>query len=191
MSFDVSRIPTTTDRPADAGPSSALRELPKANAGRRTVLRGIALSGVTVGAAALSWAQFGRQESARAEDGPNGLRGWDRNDCRDAYPDGYREERDNGGRYRDAEGACFGGDFMGSHLCGNGWHRADTAQNSSGQTFVFAPISTACGTTETKNSWKWKTSDGRVWRCSDGTTTVSVDGEDRTFLSICRAEVPQ
>lgn len=162
----------TGDHPATGG----LRAL-RIPATRRGVLRGVALSALTLGAFTLTW---GRREAA-AETGPGGLAGWDRNDCKDAYPQGYDEQPDTGGRYRTAAAACFGGEFRSSEYCANGWHRADTQGSQ-----TYATVSSSCNG---KNAWKWRTPDGRVYRCSDGNLTVTKSGTTNTYFTICRALV--
>jgi hypothetical protein len=185
--------PKLADIPFADGPpegerrkSHALRELP-APRSRRTVLRGIALSGLTVGTLALNW---GSPEGRRAyaESGPGGLTGWDRNDCRDAYPHGYDEHRDiPGSKYRRAPAACFGSAFISSEYCANGWHRADEERRVGGMSLRHRPITGECNG---KDSWRWRTPDGTVYRCSDGLTTITMVGFENTYFSICRAEVP-
>lgn len=184
MPLDLDQIPDT-ENSNGTEPTRALSGIRKAPARRRTVLRGVALSSLTLGATALSWSPLAGQRAARAENGPNGLRGWDRNDCRDAYPDGYSEQQDTGGSYRNEPAACFGGDFMGSMYCTSGWHKRGTERDAP-VVYVYTPISTACGSSSTKNAWKWRVG-GRTWRCSDGNTRVSAGGSTRTYLTICRA----
>ncbi|MET8677168.1 hypothetical protein ABZW18_06130 [Streptomyces sp. NPDC004647] len=175
-------------------PTAALRGL-KQPTSRRSVLRGMALSALTVGALSLTWGNSGR---AMAETGPNGLTGWDSNDCKDAYPvrdgfpnGGYDEGPDTGGEFN-GSAACFGGEEMSSEYCdANGWYRSDEKQEGDTVT-KYTPVSTSCGTEQAgfKNAWKWKTPDGKVYRCSDGSMTVTVDGEEtRNVFSICRALV--
>lgn len=183
--------PELADIPFAEGPtaggrrkSRALRELPAPHS-RRTVLRGIALSGLTVGTLALSWGSVeGRR--AFAETGPGGLDGWDRNDCRDAYPHGYDAHPDlPGSEYHRAPAACFGSTFISSEYCENSWHRAgDERRLGIGRS--HRPLSVAC---EGKSAWRWTTPDGTVYRCSDGLTTVTVGSLENTYFSICRAEV--
>ncbi|MCK2238376.1 MULTISPECIES: hypothetical protein [unclassified Crossiella] len=146
-------------------------------ASRRGVLRGVALSALTLGTLSLTWGN----RSAQAETGPGGLEGWDRNDCKDAYPQGYQEDKDTGGQFRNAAGACFGGEFRSSEYCANGWHRSGTFGAE-----VYATVSSSCSG---KNAWKWRTPDGRVYRCSDGNLTVTRSGTTNTYFTICRALV--
>lgn len=188
MPLDLNSIPRLDEEPASAEPTRALRDIKVSPASRRTVLRGVALSALTVGATALSWSPLAGNRAARAENGPGGLRGWDSNTCADAYPRGYDAEPDTGGSFRNEKAACFGGDFMASTYCASGWHRSGTVRDAPVIT-TYKPISTACGSGTTKNAWKWKTSDNKVWRCSDGHTTVSAGGTSRTYLTICRARV--
>jgi hypothetical protein len=186
MPLDMEQIPDA-ENSAVTEPTRALTGLGKTSTRRRTVLRGVAFSSLTLGATALSWSPLAGQRAARAENGPNGLRGWDRTDCRDAYPDGYSEQPDTGGAYRNEPGACFGGDFMGSMYCTSGWHKKGTERDAP-IVYTYTPISTACGTSSTKNAWKWRVA-GKTWRCSDGHTRVSGGGTSRTYLTICRAPV--
>ncbi|MEU6082912.1 hypothetical protein [Streptomyces sp. NPDC047108] len=170
-------------------PTAALSGLKKP-ASRRSVLRGMAASALTVGALSLTWGNSGR---AFAEEGPGGLQGWDKNDCSDAYPDGgYAEEADSGGQFKDAPGACFGGEEISNDYCDTaGWYRADQVTEGNKVT-QYTPVSTSCGSEGVgyKNAWKWKTPDGSVYRCSDGNMTVTVDGQEtRAVFSICRAKV--
>lgn len=179
MTLDLDTIPDS-DAPATRDLGVALSELPAVRPGRRGVLKGVALSGVTLGAAALSVG--GSAAPAAAETSPSGLDGWDRNDCSDAYSRGYRESRDNSGEFRDAPGACFGGSAISSTNCdADGWHRADSEGEK-----TFRPLSGSCAG---KNAWKW-TVDGVTYRCSDGRTTEPVFWIwTRSYLSICRAAV--
>ncbi|MEV5778502.1 hypothetical protein AB0L49_46130 [Streptomyces antimycoticus] len=163
-------------------PTAVLRGLKKPTS-RRSVLRGVAASALTVGALSLTWGHSGR---AFAEEGPAGLMGWDRNDCQDAYPGGYDEERDADGEFKDAPGACFGGVISSKYCDGNGWYRADQ-ETRDGGVHKYTPDPTMCSG---KHSWKWKTPDGKVYRCSDGTETVTANGgEQQVVFSMCRALV--
>lgn len=166
-------------------PTAALSGL-RTPASRRGVLRGVALSALSVGALSLTWGSSGR---AVAEQGPGGLPGWDRNDCKDSYPDGYDEERDSGGQFKNAPGACFGGVISSEYCDASGWYRSD--ESHKGDTVTkYTPVSTACGQGTPKNAWKWRTPDGKVYRCSDGTMTVTVAGaETQNVFSICRSLV--
>lgn len=189
MTLHLDQIPDVDDAVnPNPAPTSALRLL-DTNAHRRTVLRSIGLAGAAAGAAVLGWAPGCR--AARAETSPTGLIGWDRNDCRDAYPNGYNEGRDTTGDFVNEPGACYGGRVMGSTLCdASGWHRSDTTGGGwrSGST-SYRPISTTCGTSNPKNAWRWTVNDV-TYRCSDGVTTVSQSWWNRySYLSICRARV--
>ncbi len=194
MTLDLTTIPDVDagNEPGATGkklePTEALTGL-GALAKRRTVLRGVALAGASIGASALTWGQAGTP-TAHAETSPTGLTGWDRNDCRDAYPNGYNEMRDNTGIYTNEPGACFGGSYVGSTLCDStGWHRADSQRISWSRTNSYRPISTACGATTTKNAWRW-TVNGVTYRCSDGIMSVKYFGSTwYTYLTICRARV--
>jgi len=148
------------------------------------VLRAATLGAVTIGTLALTW--FGGRK-ARAETGPLGLQGWDRNDCRDAYPTGYGELADTTGEYVNTYAACFGGSWRGSTYCEAGWHKHGTWMYGTVQA-DHAPISVSCGTTTTKNAWKWTTPDGRTYRCSDGMTTYwGGPYNGQTYFTICRS----
>ena len=63
------------------------------------MLKGVALAGATIGATALGWSPLGGARAAFAETSPGGLQGWDAMDCKDAYPNGYNEQRDTAGAY--------------------------------------------------------------------------------------------
>ncbi len=155
---------------------------------RRTVVRGMVLGAATLGTLVATSA--GRlAPAARAETGPGGLTGWDRSDCKDAYPNGYAEQTDNVGAWTAWAGACFGGNYRGSTYCTSvsGWHKSGTVYDAP-VTYYYKPISTACGTTTKKNAWRWTVS-SYVWRCSDGNTTVSSGGTSHTYFTICRARL--
>jgi hypothetical protein len=185
VSLTVDQIPDRDAAAAGGGLSTALSALPAAPR-RRTVLRAITLGGLTIGVAALGWS--GRLTGrARAETGQYGLQGWDRTDCRDAYPHGYAEVGDTGGDYANTYGACFGGTWISSNYCEAGWHKFGT-WNYGGFRADHVPISSACGTLSTKNSWRWTTPDGVTYRCSDGYTTFWGGPNDgQTFLTVCRS----
>lgn len=184
MTLTLADIPDV-DAPS-AQPTTALTGLGSL-AKRRTVLRGMALAGATIGAGALGVVN-GRR--AGAETSPTGLQGWDAIDCSDAYPRGYNEQRDTTGDFVNEPGACFGGSQMGSTLCDStGWHRSDTVYVSSSRSNSYRPISSACGATSTKNAWKW-TVNGVTYRCSDGVMSVRYWGRTwYSYLTICRARV--
>ncbi|MFD5390115.1 hypothetical protein [Streptomyces sp. NPDC056669] len=165
-------------------PTAALRALKKP-ASRRSVLRGVAASALTVGALSLTWGNSGR---AFAEESPSGLAGWDRNDCKDAYPNGYEEQPDVGGQFKNAAGACFGGPISSDYCDADGWFRTGTGKED-GVDYTYEPTSSACGEGETKNAWKWTTPDGKVYRCSDGYRWVTAEGQGAGILSMCRAQV--
>jgi hypothetical protein len=185
MSLTFDHIPDADVVPDGAAPATALSAL-TVTGNRRTVLRAAALGAVTIGALALSLV---RGRAARAETGPLGLQGWDRNDCHDAYPSGYAEVADTSGEYVNTYAACFGGSWRGSTYCDAGWHKHGTWMYGSVQA-DHMPVSIACGTPTTKNAWKWTTPDGHTYRCSDGMTTYwggPYDGQ--TFFTICRAGI--
>ncbi|GAA2799782.1 hypothetical protein [Crossiella cryophila] len=185
MPLDLNDIPGVDEAPADARPTTALRRLDFSGS-RRTLFKAIALGAVTVGASALNL--FGARPAA-AETGPYGLSGWDRNDCKDAYPNGYAEVGDTTGAYVNTYAACLSGYWRGSVYCEAGWHKYGTYQNGAVQS-QHVPMSTSCGTSTMKNSWKWTTPDGKVWRCSDGHSTYWGPGHNgQTYLTICRALV--
>jgi hypothetical protein len=157
-----------------AEPTRTLRELP-AKPSRRNVLRAITFAAVGLGAAALTlpWSTRGRR--AFAETGRGGLLGFDNAHCLDAYPNGYGEHYDSGGAYTSRNGyaaACTGGAYISNSYCLFGWHRY--------------PRSDRCGPSgHTRNAWRWTTSDGRVYRCSDGNWIIN----GRSYFTVCRARV--
>lgn len=189
MTLQLSEIPDAVSEEPVRERTKALTELGSL-AKRRTVLRAMALAGATIGATALGWSPLGRAGQARAETSPTGLTGWDALDCKDAYPNGYAEERDNVGVYTAEPGACFGGYYIGSTMCDStGWHKAVSERISWSQTRSYRPISTACGATTTKNAWRW-TVNGVTYRCSDGVMSVKYYGMTwYSYLTICRAKV--
>jgi hypothetical protein len=174
-------IPDTEVAPADAKPTLALTELSTAPAARRTILRGMVLGALTVGATAATWSSKLTTKAARAETSPTGVKGWDRLDCLDAYPGGYSEVRDNVGAYTGLNGACFGATFIGSIYCKSGWHRTDTVRDEP-VTNSYRALPTRCAG---KGAWKW-TTNGTWWRCADGQVTVSAGGSSNTYTTICR-----
>jgi hypothetical protein len=188
MSLAFEQIPDYGRAPAGAPKTSALKDL-KVRGGRRTVLRAVALGVLTVGATALDLAGVFGTSRARAETGPYGLQGWDRNDCRDAYPGGYDELGDTSGAYVNRHGACFGGTWRASTYCEGGWHKYGT-YNEAGIQVDHTPVSTACGGLTTRNSWRWTTPDGIVYRCSDGFSTFwGGPYNGQTFFTVCRSTI--
>ncbi|GAA3015108.1 hypothetical protein [Actinokineospora diospyrosa] len=180
MALTLDRIP---DHESGTGRTVALSGL-KTTGRRRTVLRAITLGALTLGSAALT---FPRR--ARAEVGPNALTGWDRTDCRDAYPVGYDEDPDTSGDHVNAYAACVGGAWRSSDFCEAGWHKYGTHTEGDVQVDHTA-VSTTCGTTTMKNAWRWTTPDGKTYRCSDGFSTYwGPDQAGYTYLTICRTRV--
>ena len=176
----LTQIPEYDQAPANAQPTGALKDL-KVSGGRRTVLRAAALGAMTIGAAALDWGGAFGIKNAKAETGPAGMWGWDRNDCLDAYPSGYNEVADTNGYYI-GTAACFGGTWRGSNYCFSGWHKNGTyfygaIQGNS------VPVYSSCSG---RNAWRW-TVNGLWYRCSDGNTTFYGGGyTGQTYFTICR-----
>ncbi|MGC9671157.1 hypothetical protein ACNTMW_32000 [Planosporangium sp. 12N6] len=185
MSLTFDQIPDHDRPPPGAAATSALEDL-TVTGRRRTVLRAAALGAMTLGATALDWAGILTTRGARAETGLYALQGWDRNDCRDAYPSGYDELGDTTGQYVGTYAACFGGTWRGSTYCDAGWHKYGTWYEN-GIQVDHVPISTACGAATPKNAWRWTTPDGRVYRCSDGFSTFWGPYHGQTYLTICRS----
>jgi hypothetical protein len=188
---DLETAPGSPASPGAPGAPGAGRPVAmtglKLPARRRTVLRAVALGALTLGASALDWTGAVRTRRARAEIGRFGLPGWDRTDCRDAYPDGYDQEADTSGEYVTRPAACFGGTFLGSDFCEGGWHKFGTYTDG-GVRVDHVPITTACGATTTKNAWRWTTPDGITYRCSDGYSTYwSTPNTSQTYGTICRS----
>lgn len=185
MTLTLDNIPAHDEEPERSARTTALKDLnPKS--GRRTLLRGMALGAATIGAVALNVSAGLGNRKANAETGPYGLQGWDRNDCRDAYPNGYNEVPDTNGYYMYTYAACFGGTWRGSNYCNGGWHKWGTWYYGSIQG-NHVPTSSYCGTTSVKNAWRWTTPDGMWYRCSDGFSTFYGGGyTGQTYLTICR-----
>lgn len=189
MRLAFARIPDHVQAPAGAARTAALRDLVPSPS-RRTVLKAIALGATTIGASLLDLGgSLLHAGTAWAETGPLGLHGWDRNDCHDAYANGYDQVPDTSGLYVNAPAACFGGSFLGSDYCDAGWHKRGTWTQNDIQV-DHVPVSTLCGDIATKNAWRWTTPDGHVYRCSDGYSTYWGGGlNGATFLTICRSAV--
>jgi hypothetical protein len=194
MTLDLNAIPYADEAPPGAARTTVLSAV-SAPRRRRAFLRAVGYAGLSVGAAVLALPFAAR--TARAEWSPGGtLRGWDANNCTDAYPSGYSERRDTHGNYVGETAACFGGTYMGWNWCtSSGWHRSGQAPSSPpGWTWEMWPISSACGRAPTRNAWRWTTQPGsKVWRCSDGNSKVRrnvwLARWQGPYLSICRARV--
>lgn len=171
MALEFSSIPDAHESGnGTAQPTKALSKLPRENSNRRGFFRALWLGGVGVGAAALTIGPMSRPRLANASTVDYHFSEWPADDCSDAYPDGYGQQSDTQGAYTGGNGyaaACVGFSHRGSGYCRWRWHRS--------------PITTMCGSGSTRNSWQWKTPDGRVWRCSDG--------YDNGYYSICRARI--
>lgn len=181
-------IVSATEAPDNSPPTAALSAL-KAPRHRRGFLRAVGYAGLTVGAAALAAPFLGRPSPARAESHA-GLQGHDGDNCTPAYPNGYNAQNDTDGIYVNSGAACFGGSYMGWNWCCSwGWHRSDWERSVDNQwCWHMSPRSDTCGSPR-KNAWRWSTSDGRVWRCSDGNSVVYKVSNGRAYgpyLSICR-----
>src|SRR6185436_12415887 len=99
MSSMLDSIPLRDEAEPGAPKTSALSGF-RFRANRRVVLRAMTLGALTVGAVVGDWStRLLPGGVARAETGPGGLLGWDRNDCKDAYPNGYPEQPDTEGAY--------------------------------------------------------------------------------------------
>jgi hypothetical protein len=197
MTLDLDAIPYTDHPPDGAGSTRALSALAIPRR-RRTVLKAMVYTGLTIGATALAVPFLGRTRPALAETSPGGgLEGWDDNDCTVSYPGGgYPERDDSHGIYMPPEQpACFGSTWIGWNWCNAaGWHRSGTNIPSAppGWQWECRPISTACGRNAKKNAWRWTTPNGKIWRCSDGRSRVRRVGDacwSAEFLTICRARV--
>jgi hypothetical protein len=186
MTITLESIPDHNETPNNASPTTVLQDL-NPPSGRRTLLRAMMLGAATVGATVLNWSSRIGVGKAKAETGPYGLQGWDRNDCRDAYPDGYDEQRDTDGYYVNTYAACAGGTWRGSNYCNGGWHKYGTWYDGPVRS-DHVPTSSYCGTTSVKNAWRWTTPDGISYRCSDGYSTYYGGGYyGQTYMTICRS----
>lgn len=188
MTLDLNTIPDHDDEVNPTAERTGSLKLLGSSMRRRSVLRSMGLGGAAAGAMVLGWSPLSRGSAAFAETSPTGLQGWDANDCKDAYPNGYYETPDTEGDFVSQPGACYGGRVIGSTMCDSaGWHRSDTTGDWRSGT-SYRPVSTACGATSTKNAWRW-TVNGVTYRCSDGVTTVSNGWRRYSYLSICRSQV--
>lgn len=186
MTLVSARIPDLDHPAPGAAETRAGRKLTGGGT-RRAFLRAVALGALTIGATALDWTGLSRVRRADAESSPYGMPGYDRNDCRDAYPTGYPELPDTSGAYVNAYAACFGGFWRGSTYCEAGWHKYGT-YNENGIQVDHQPVANTCGQFVGKNAWRWTTPDQKVYRCSDGFSTFWGGGyTGQTYLTICRA----
>jgi hypothetical protein len=185
---DVTRLPN--DSPAASAAAHKVRGRPT----RRTVLRAIVVSSLTVGGNFLSLGARLTMPRAFAEISPDGARrGW--NNC---HAD-YTPQPDTGGRYADWPPACHNGTANGHHLgskfCNSsGWHRRDSGSDH-GVRWNYDSVSYRCwGGPDSKNAWRWQSNAGRghpatFFRCSDGQYTRCTSGRCHSFATVCRAKV--
>ena len=123
MALTFSEIVDVTSLPPDGPTVSAAGQKLRGRPTRRTVLRAIVVSSLTVGGNFLSLGARLTMPRASAETSPDGTRrGW--NYC---HAD-YTPQPDTGGRYADWPPACHNGTANGHHLgskfCNSsGWHR--------------------------------------------------------------------
>lgn len=106
MTLDLDAIPYADQAPPEATPTRVLSAVTAPR--RRTFFKAVGYACLSLGAAALTM-PF-RASRAYAEVSPGGaLQGWDANDCTDAYPGGYNEQKDTHGLYVGETAACVGG----------------------------------------------------------------------------------
>ena len=164
----------------------------RSNVGRRTVLRGIGLSALTVGGVALMSTWTPAMRRAAAEQGPGTLEGWNRDSCgkNNGNPVDYDPDPDTSGIYQDNGAACNGALFRGSNYCSNaGWHKRNEVEAHPGDgTIDYDAVSNRCwGGSDTKNAWQWSTQ-GEWYRCSDGRVQVRNGSGDlvNSYQTVCR-----
>jgi hypothetical protein len=151
-------------------------------ASRRTVLRGLTVSAMAAALVPFDWLLTRRP--ARA-DGPTSE--WLAADCRDAYSQGYREQRANWGP---GPAVCYGGWRVGDYPCNDDKRHFEGMRsfNEGEEMLNSYRIDSACGESTTRNAWRWAY-DGLTYRCSDAITTVTWrDGSYYTdiTISMCR-----
>lgn len=173
--------------PANPQPTSVLSEI-AAPRHRRSFLKAVGYAGLTLGATALALPFAGKTKVAWAETGPGGLKGHD--GCGGIN---YTPQSDTHGIYVSAQPACYGGSYRGWNWCSSaGWHRSTWARSADNKwCWHMTPRSDVCGS-PARNAWRWTTSDGKTWRCSDGNSLVFRVSDNKCFgpyLTICRAKV--
>ncbi|GAA2415196.1 hypothetical protein [Nonomuraea africana] len=167
--------------PAGAEPSrvrSLIREL---RPSRRSALKGL---GVAVATAALVPLEWVFTKSMALAAGPTSE--WTRSNCTDGYPNGYGQQSNNW--WVGGTATCFGGWRRGSYPCSGGYH-FEGWRGYSDEGYTSSRTASYCGTSSTRNAWRWTTS-GLVYRCSDAITTcVWNSGERHTALTISMCRV--
>lgn len=155
MTIDVSMVPSATEPPANASPSSLRRILAKQPLTRRGILRTALATGMVVGLTALDKLPRARGADILADPYPT------RYDCN--YPNTWKDTCNRSGSTLVSSAYCA------SH----GWHR--TGRVGDNCEYEEYQIDYRCGPRPgggNYNAWRWKT-DGvapeyRTKRCSDG-----------------------
>lgn len=162
-------IPDVDEPPEVRTPSAAVERLKKLSPTRRTLLRTVAGTGMSVGVAAIGLLPGSRPAKA----------GWNTvwshyNDCH-----GYEE-------WGHAGKPCTPSSWsISSFYCnGVGYHRDDSMRW--GCDYENYDVKFTCGG---RNAWHWDSTEGGVryrYRCSDGFAVYNYCGETGRFESICR-----
>jgi hypothetical protein len=187
MTLRLESIVDADGVPGNPEPTTVLSEI-TAPRHRRDFLKMVVNAGLAVGVAALSAPFLGKAMPAFAESGPGGLSGHDGCGGID-----YTPQSDTHGMYVSAKPACYGGSYRGWNWCSSsGWHESTWRRSANNQwCWHMSPRSDVCGS-PARNAWRWTTSDGKTWRCSDGNSLVFRMSDGKCFgpyLSICRAKV--
>jgi hypothetical protein len=207
MTLSLDSIPTVRNAPAEA-PRTSIKPTGSTRTNRRTLLRGITLGAVTIGATVASFSdRLTRPAVAGArtapsftgtEPGPGGLKGYVA--CPEGRPWGGHANTDvlpNTPHPR----ACTGlGGEVGKTWCdAKGWHKTGYTEIDHTKYTMDWPVSDLCGnggSDPTINSWRWKPSkeqggDGNTYyRCSDGyTAAYRGNAELYEKFSLCQGSV--
>lgn len=194
MALTFSEIVDVTSLPHGSPTTSATDYKLRGRSTRRTVLRAIAVSSLTVGGNFLSLGARLTMPRAFGETSPDGTRkGW--NHC---HAD-YAPQPDTGGLYADWPPACRNGTANGHHLSSkfcnpSGWHRRDSGLDQ-GVRWNYDSVSSRCwGGPKSRSAWRWRSNAGRghpaaLFRCSDGRYTRCTSSGCHSFATVCRAKV--
>lgn len=149
-------VPSYENEPQSWEPSNVVATIRRANPTRRTVLRFLAMSSMTIGLAYVDL--FPRVRKANAVNPSPTYSEW--GTCAPNGPYGVN--------YFDSSTICTPSNSVFSGNCSGSWHRNDSYSSpTNGTAYNYTFDNTSCGN---KNAWRWtgsvarrKCSDGRVW----------------------------